>query len=367
MPTPILVTKPALPSIDEYTTLIQSIWEKRWLTNNGPLHEQLKEDLKHYLGVQNISLYTNGHNALEAALHALNLPRGSEVITTPYTFASTTHAIVRAGLKPVFCDISYDDYNIDVSKIEALITENTAAILPVHVYGTPCDVAAIDAIAKTHNLKVIYDAAHAFGVKLGDTPLCAFGDASMLSFHATKVFNTVEGGAVVSNSPEIIAEADKYKNFGMVGQEDFDEPGTNAKMSEFHAAMGICNLRHVDESIASRKKICDAYDAAFKGVRGIKVLSRADGVASNYAYYPVVIEDAYGMTRDELCALLAAEGIFARKYFYPIITEFTCYKGVYDSAAVPVALDVSKRVLSLPLYDSMTDDEVGRVISAILP
>jgi len=364
---PILVTKPSLPPFDEYTTLIQQIWQNRWLTNSGPLHTELQKNLAAYLNLseKNISLFTNGHQALEAAIHALNLPKGSEVITTPYTFASTTHAIIRSGLMPVFCDISLDDYNIDVTKIESLITENTSAILPVHVYGTPCNVDKIQEIADKYNLKVIYDAAHAFGVTLNGKSLCSFGDASMLSFHATKVFNTVEGGAIISRHAEVSAAADLYKNFGMEGQEDFMEPGTNAKMSEFHAAMGICNLRHIGESIAARKKVCDAYDAAFGSVAGLKILNRVEGVVSNYAYYPILVEDSFPMNRDELADLLREHDIFSRRYFYPIVTEFSCYKGKYPFAEDSVAKDVSERILCLPLYDTMTGEDVERVLETI--
>lgn len=365
MSLPIPVTRPSLPPFEEYTSLIKSIWENRWLTNSGPLHQQLEENLKQYLRVPYLSLYTNGHNALEAAIHACNLPKGSEVITTPYTFASTTHAIVRCGLKPVFCDISYEDYNIDVTKIEELITENTLAILPVHVYGTPCDVEEIDRIAKKHNLKVIYDAAHSFGVELNGQPITSFGDVSMLSFHATKVFNTVEGGAVVSADKSIIEKADRYKNFGMVGTEDFTEPGTNAKMSEFHAAMGLANLHHMEESIAVRKKICEEYDSALSNVDGVKLLSRDPAVRSNYAYYPVVLEDNYPLNREELCAKFAEKNIFPRKYFYPIVTEFSCYKGRTGFPEGSIALDVSKRVLCLPLYDTLGSNYISDICSGI--
>lgn len=364
---PILVTKPTLPPFEEYTSLIQKIWENRWLTNSGPLHNQLQNDLAAYLNLtkENISLFTNGHQALEAAIHALNLPKGSEVITTPYTFASTTHAIVRSGLKPVFCDISYEDYNIDVTEIEALITDKTSAILPVHVYGTPCNVDKIQEIADKHGLKVIYDAAHAFGVNLNGKSLCSFGDASMLSFHATKVFNTVEGGAIISKHSDVIQIADRYKNFGMESQDDFVEAGTNAKMSEFHAAMGICNLRHIEESIAVRKQVCETYDAALSGVDGIKILKRGDGVVSNYAYYPILVEDSFPLSRDELAEVLREQEIFSRKYFYPIVTEFSCYKGKYPFAEDSVAKDVSERILCLPLYDTMNENQVEFIRNSI--
>lgn len=366
MSSPIPVTRPSLPPFEEYTSLIKSIWENRWLTNSGPLHQQLEENLKQYLRAPYLSLYTNGHNALEAAIHACNLPKGSEVITTPYTFASTTHAIVRCGLNPVFCDISYEDYNIDVTKIEELITENTSAILPVHVYGTPCDVEGIDRIAKKYDLKVIYDAAHAFGVELNGQPITSFGDVSMLSFHATKVFNTVEGGAVVSADKSIIEKADRYKNFGMVGTEDFTEPGTNAKMSEFHAAMGLANLKHMDHSIAIRKRVCDAYDAAFRHVDGIKLLARSFSVQSNYAYYPIVLDVDYPLSRDALYEKFVSSHIYPRRYFYPIVTEYSSYNDKYGLSRSSVALDVSKHVLCLPVYDTMACSDVQRIIDVLL-
>ena len=253
-----------------------------------------------------------------------------------------------------------------MTKIEELITEKTSAILPVHVYGTPCNVDKIQEIAERYGLKVIYDAAHAFGVTLNGKTLCSIGDASMLSFHATKVFNTVEGGAIISRHAEVTAVADRYKNFGMEGQEDFVEAGTNAKMSEFHAAMGICNLRHIEESVAARKKVCEAYDAALRGVAGLRILKRAEGVVSNYAYYPILVEDAFPLSRDELAEVLREQEIFSRKYFYPIVTEFSCYKGKYPFAEDSVAKYVSKRILCLPLYDTMTDEDVDYILSRVV-
>ena len=253
-----------------------------------------------------------------------------------------------------------------MTKIEELITENTSAILPVHVYGTPCNVDKIQEIVDRHGLKVIYDAAHAFGVTLNGRSLCSFGDASMLSFHATKVFNTVEGGAIISRHAEAAAAADRYKNFGMEGQEDFVEAGTNAKMSEFHAAMGICNLRHIGESIAARKKVCEAYDAALGSVAGLRILKRAEGVVSNYAYYPVLVEDAFPLSRDELAEVLREQEIFSRKYFYPIVTEFSCYKDMYPFAENSVAKYVSERILCLPLYDTLPKDIIYKIIELIV-
>jgi len=362
MSSPIFVTRPTLPPFEEYTALIKTIWENRWLTNSGPLHQQLAGELKRYLNINNISLFTNGHSALEAVIHCMHLPKGSEIITTPYTFASTTHAIVRNGLKPVFCDISYDDYNIDTTKIEEHVTDKTSAILPVHVYGTPCHVEEIARIAKKYGLKVIYDAAHAFGVEIDGRSVSSFGDASMFSFHATKVFNTIEGGAVVSTDKQIIDEADRYKNFGMEGQEDFTDVGMNAKLSEFHAAMGIANMKYLDESIAVRKSICDAYDEALKGIDGIKLLNhRWHGLKSNYAYYPIVITDNYPIDRDDVCAKLAEHEIYPRKYFSPIVTEFSCYKEMYTFSEDSIAQDVSQRVMCLPLYDTMTIEIVDQI------
>ncbi|WP_042699468.1 DegT/DnrJ/EryC1/StrS family aminotransferase [Methanocorpusculum bavaricum] len=362
---PILVTRPTLPPFEEYTALISKIWENRWLTNSGPLHQQLAGELKKYLNISNISLFTNGHSALEVAVHCTHLPKGSEVITTPYTFASTTHAIVRNGCKPVFCDISYDDYNIDTTKIEELITDNTSAILPVHVYGTPCHVDEITRIAKKHDLKVIYDAAHAFGVEIAGRSVSSFGDATMLSFHATKVFNTIEGGAVISPDKRITDAADQFKNFGMEGNDDYIDVGTNAKMSEFQAAMGVANLKYVDQNIGIRKILCDRYTELLQGVEGVRVLARPKNVKSNYAYYPILIEEEYELTRDQVCDKLAENEIYARKYFYPIVTEYSCYKGKSGFPNDSVAKDVSMKVICLPLYDTM-DVSIVDKISALL-
>ena len=361
----ILVTRPTLPPFEEYTTLIKQIWENRWLTNAGPLHQQLAAELKKYLHINNISLFTNGHNALEAAIHCMHLPKGSEFITTPYTFASTTHAIVRNGLTPVFCDISYEDYNIDVTKIEELITDKTSAILPVHVYGTPCNVDEIDRIAKKHDLKVIYDAAHAFGVEIDGRSVASYGDASMLSFHATKVFNTVEGGAIVSPDKEITDEGDHYKNFGMEGHEDFTDFGTNAKLSEFHAAMGIANLRHIDESINKRCILCEQYDQVFSDIDGMKFLKHSRNIKSNYVYYPVLFEENAPITRDEAVDILEKNEIYPRKYFHPIVTEYSCYKKKYSKIAFTIAKDVSEKVLCLPLYDDM-DNKIPELVASVL-
>lgn len=348
---PVNVVQPSLPPFEEYTSLIKTIWANHWLTHSGPLHEQLRNQLANYLHVPNISLYTNGHQALEAVIHALNVT--GEVITTPYTFISTTHAIVRNGLKPVFCDISYDDYNIDVTMIEDLISDKTSAIVPVHVYGTPCNVIEIERIAKKYDLKVIYDAAHAFGVEVHGRPITLYGDASMLSFHATKVFNTIEGGAVISSNKDLTDYTDRYRRFGLNETEDYIEFGTNAKMNEFQAAMGILNLKYIDQSIYYRKEVSEIYNEMLREVPGIKLLpSRADAKA-NYAYYPILVEDAYPLTRDELYARLAAHNIVTKKYFHPLVTGYSCYSKAYATENTPVAKQVSERVLTLPIYDTL--------------
>jgi len=364
MSLPINVTRPTLPSFEEYTELIRPIWENRWLTHSGPLHEQLKEQLGRYLNTPNVSLYTNGHQALEAAIHALNLT--GEVITTPYTFISTTHAITRNGLTPKFCDISYDDYNIDVSQLESHITEKTSAIVPVHVYGTPCKVQEIERIAKKYNLKVIYDAAHAFGVKINGRSVTDWGDASMLSFHATKVFNTIEGGAIVSPQKSITDYTDKYRRFGMDETEDYIQIGTNAKMNEFQAAMGILNLKYIERSIDHRKAVSDIYNSILDDVEGIKLVSSCENIKYNFAYFPIIVEDAYPLTRNELYSKLSEHNIITKKYFSPLVTEYSCYNKIYDSNDTPIAKDVSRRVLTLPIYDTLdyqTANNIAEIIS----
>lgn len=291
----------------------------------GVKHKQLQAELEKYLGVPHVALYTNGHLALENVIAAMNLPEGGEVITTPFTFASTTHAIVRNGLIPVFCDVNDRDYTMDVTKIEDLITDRTVAIVPVHVYGNICDVEEIDRIAKKYGLKVIYDAAHAFAVKYKGVSTACFGDASMFSFHATKVFNTIEGGAVCFKDDSWVQLLNDQKNFGIHGPESVCFVGGNAKMNEFQAAMGICNLRHLDEEIAKRKKVVERYRERLSGVEGIKLSAIQENVESNYAYFPVVF-DGYKYTRNEIYEMLQEQGITARKYFYPLTNSFECYR-----------------------------------------
>lgn len=353
------VTRSSLPPFEDYINEIKPIWDNHYLTNQGPIHERFRDKLKEYLCSSGITLFTNGHLALEAALSTL--PVKGEIVTTPYTFASTTHAIVRNGFKPVFCDINFDNYTIDTNKIESLITEKTVAILPVHVYGNPCDVYTIDKIAKKYNLKVIYDAAHVFGVRIDDIPITQFGDISMLSFHATKVFHSVEGGALVYNAPEYERSFDLYKNFGISGADSVELAGFNAKMSEFHAAMGVVNLKYINNEIAKRKKVYDEYGRLLKEIKGIKIPTSETNVEQNYAYYPVVIMEEYSLTRDELFDKLKDNGIFARKYFYPIITDFNCYKNEYDSKETPIAKYVSDRVITLPIYGDLDLDIVKEI------
>lgn len=363
----IQVTRSSMPSLEEYIEEIRPIFESRWLTNMGPVHEKFRGQLKEYLGVPEISLFVNGHLALEIAIHALGLRiPGGEVITTPFTFVSTTHAIVRNGLKPVFCDIKPDDYTIDPEKIEALITDRTVAIIPVHVYGRLCDVDAIQAIADRHHLKVIYDAAHAFGVTYNGIGAGNFGDASMFSFHATKVFNTIEGGAIAFREVQYFKKLRELKNFGLHGREDVTEIAGNAKMDEFRAAMGICNLRRVNECIAARALAAKRYDERLGGVEGIRLCTIQKDVAPNHAYYPVYFDEkVFGKSRDEVFAQLAANDIFARKYFYPAVNEMTCYRADYPQDT-PVAHDVSARILTLPMYEGLSAEDVDRICDIVL-
>lgn len=359
----IQVTRSSMPEFEEYIDEIRELWDSHWLTNMGVKHKELEEGLLKYLQTKNISLFTNGHLALECIIAALNLT--GEVITTPFTFASTTHAIVRNGLIPVFCDINPEDYTIDVNKIEDLITEKTSAIIPVHVYGNVCNIKEIERIAKKHNLKVIYDSAHTFGVKVNGVGIANFGDASMFSFHATKVFNTIEGGAVTFNDESLKKKLKELKNFGITGSESVKYVAGNAKMNEFQAAMGICNLRHVDEEINKRMLVVEKYNSKLENVNGIKVWKPQEGITSNYAYYPVVF-DNYKYNRDEVFEKLKNEGIIARKYFYPLTNSFDCYKDNFKVNETPIARYISERVLTLPLYSDLSLDDVNRICDIIL-
>ena len=359
----ILVTRSSMPTLDEYVAEIAPLWESHWLTNMGVKHQQLEADLKRYLGIDEIALFTNGHNALECVLEAMGL--SGKVITTPFTFASTTHAIVRKGLTPVFADIKPDDYTLDPAKIEELIDDETCAIVPVHVYGNLCDVDAIWDIAKKHGLKVIYDAAHAFGVRRDGVSAAAFGDASMFSFHATKVFNTIEGGAVCFRDGNLKELLDQWKNFGITGLEEVEYVGGNAKMNEFCAAMGICNLRHVDDEIAKRRVVAERYWERLEDIEGLKVCRPAAGIKANYAYMPVVFEDDCGTTRDEVFAKLREHSIFSRKYFFPLVSDYACYQGRFDSSKTPVAKHVADRVLTLPMAADLALEDVDRICNIV--
>ena len=358
------VTRSSMPSFDEYCDEIKDIWDSRWLTNHGKKVQGLETELKNYLDVNNVVLYTNGHLALEAAISFFNFPKGSEIITTPFTFISTTNAIIRCGMVPVFCDIKEDDYTIDPSKIEALISDKTVAILPVHVYGNICEIEAIDKIAKKHNLKVIYDAAHAFGVKYKGKGIATFGDISMFSFHATKVFHTIEGGCLCFNDSSMKTPLEHQKDFGIVDAESCEYVGGNAKMNEFQASMGICNLRHINDYIDKRKVLVDHYNGRLSNDKGIKLLGPQDFVLSNYAYYPVVF-DKFKKTRDDIKKTLADNNIGARKYFFPLTNEFLSTKNKYRGDT-PVALSVSKKVLTLPLYSDLTIEDVDKICDLIL-
>ena len=361
------VTRSSMPLFEEYCEEIRPLWESHWLTNKGTLHEKLRVALQDYLGVQHVALYTNGHLALEGILSALELPKGGEVITTPFTFVSTTHAIVRCGLTPVFCDINEADYTIDCQKIESLITERTVAIAPVHVYGNLCAVEQIEALARQYHLKVVYDAAHAFGVTKNGIGVANFGDASMLSFHATKVYNTIEGGAVCFNDDALVQVLDDWKNFGIRGQESCGYIGGNAKMNEFQAAMGLCNLRHIDACIAARAILAQRYRERLGGASGIRLCSPQPGVKTNYAYMPVIF-DGFRHSRDEVFESLKQRGILARKYFYPLTCDLECYQGYpfAKTAATPVARRIASQVLTLPIYSDMEVDTVDQICDAIL-
>ncbi len=361
----IFVTRPSMPPFEEYAAMLRPLWTSRWLTNMGAYHARLERQLAAYLQVPGLSLFSNGHLALEGALQAAGL--SGEVITTPFTFASTVHAIVRQGLTPVLCDVKSEDGTLDETKLESLITEKTTAIVPVHVYGHCCNVEAIGQIAGKYGLKVIYDAAHAFGVTLNGRGIGTFGDMSMFSFHATKVFNTVEGGAVAFKDPALWDKLYAIKDFGIRDEETVAEVGGNAKMNEFQAAMGLCNLRYVDNNIARRKVLFERYRERLAGTPGIRFFTpRADAVP-NYAYMPVCIEpEAFGTDRDAVFAALRAKGIYPRKYFYPIASEYACYRERFAAVSLPQALQLSRQVLTLPLYSDLELRDVDRICDLIL-
>lgn len=368
------VTRSSMPPMEEYFAEVAPLWESRWLTNMGEKHRELEAKLGERLGVGNVCLFTNGHNALECAIEALGLGSDGrdEVVTTPFTFASTTHAIVRKGLKPVFVDVRESDLTLDPELVEQAVTSRTCAILPVHVYGNLCDVAAIRETADRHGLKVVYDAAHAFGVERRDPATgewrgaVSFGDASMLSFHATKVFNTIEGGAVCFEDPALRDVLNRWKNFGIVGPESVECAGGNAKMNEFCAAMGLCNLRHFDEEVAKRKAVAERYWGNLEGVPGAAALRPGEGVRPNYAYMPVLFDpEAFGSTRDDVLEALAAEGFGARRYFHPLVSDYACYRNLYSSKDTPVAKRAAERVLCLPMYADLALEDVDAICRVV--
>jgi len=360
----IYVTKPFLPSLDEFNVQLKKIWDIGILTNNGPLHEEFKEKLS-IMCSSNISLFANGHMALETAIKAMEFPIGSEIITTPFTFVSTTHAIINNGLIPVFCDIKLTDYTIDESKIESLITDKTCAILAVHVYGHPCNVEKIEEIAKKNNLKVIYDAAHAFDVEINNESLLKHGDVSMVSFHATKLFHTIEGGMLACNDNEMIRKINIMKNFGITGPETVEFIGINAKMNEIQAAMGLTLLPHLEEIVNKRCQLYNLYKKELFEIEGIKLVELPNNIKYNYAYLPILINEKYSLNRDELCKLLEQNNIYSRKYFSPCTNEFECYKGKYKNDNLKNSEYVSKRIITLPLYPDLSIEDVEKICSVI--
>lgn len=364
MEKPIFVTRSFMPPFEEYMEEIRPLWESHKITNMGIKHKELEDGLRRYLDVTDISLMVNGHMALELAIQAMNLT--GEVITTPFTFASTTHAIVRNGLTPVFCDINPVTYTIDVDRIEELITDRTSAIVPVHVYGNICDVEKIQDIADRYGLKIIYDAAHAFGETYKGIGIGNFGDASMFSFHATKVFHTIEGGAVCFSDEAFGLDLYRLKNFGIRGQELVDFVGANAKMNEFQAAMGICNLRYVDGEIEKRKNVFEQYVERLSGIEGIQLMEEQPEVRHNYAYFPVVFDEkTFGASRDEVFQALAEREVFCRKYFYPLTSAYDCYASQYDVSETPVAKRISASVLTLPMYAELEEERIDRICEVI--
>ena len=359
------VTRSSMPSYEEYCEEIKDLWESRWLSNAGAKHKTFEAQLQEYLGVPYLTLFANGHVGLEVAINAFDLK--GEVITTPYTHCSTTHSIVRNGLTPVFCDVNDRDFTIDADQIEKYITDKTCAIVATHVYGGACDVVAIEAIAKKHNLKVIYDAAHAFGVTVNGKGIASYGDASMFSCHATKVFHTIEGGITAFADKAVLDKTNKLINFGFISHEEVAYVSTNARMNEYEAAMGICNLRHIDAEIARRKAAYDRCVERLSGVPGIKLIAPQPGVKHNYSYFPVFF-DGYKYDRSQVQALLEKENIFARKYFYPLTSELACYAEQYGAsvANTPVAKKAAECVLTLPMYADLTVADVDRICDAIL-
>lgn len=356
------VTRTTLPPFEEYCEQIRKIWDSHIMTNMGEEHERFERELKSFLGCRGLRLFANGHLALEAAVRVMNLPAGSEIITTPFTFPSTVHAVVRCGFVPVFCDVLAEDGTMDSSLAEKLINGNTSAILPVHVYGNPCDTDSFEQLASKHGLKLIFDAAHTFGVKYKGKSLVCRGDASILSFHATKVFSTIEGGAVCYSDEALSEPLENERNFGIRDYESCVAAGGNAKMNEFQAAMGICNLKHVNDDIARRQELSDCYHACLDGRPGVRILSPRAGTETNGAYLPVILEHG----RDAVYEALRKEGIMCRKYFYPLVSRMECYTGRLPEGDTPVAATLASGVLALPIYPDLTPKEAEMVSRRLL-
>lgn len=361
----IFVTRSSMPPYEEYIEAIKPLWDSHWLTNMGKYHQELEKQLGEYLDVPELSLMVNGHMALELAIQAMGFPEDAEVITTPFTFISTTHAIVRNHLKPVFCDVKMHDGTIDESKIEDLITDRTVAIVPVHVYGNVCNVEEIQRIADQYGLKVIYDAAHAFGVKYKGRGIGNYGDASVFSFHATKVFHTIEGGAIAFSDSALYDKLYNLKNFGIRGEELVVSIGANAKMNEFSAIMGLCNLMHIEEVIQKRKKRYDGYAEGLREVKGIQMIGDHRRADHNYAYFPIFVEDDFPVDRDSLCEKLKEQDIYTRKYFYPLAADQACFRNRYRDCTLECARDLARRVLVLPIYEDLEMEQISRIVKFI--
>lgn len=364
---PVYVTRPTMPPFNEYTDYLRGIWERRWLTNEGVLHQELERRLCEYLGVEHLSLFCNGTIALLVALNALRINSG-EVITTPFTFPATAHVLFWNGIRPVFCDIDEATLNLDPNRIERLIGPDTKAILAVHVYGTPCDVDAIQTIADRHGLRVIYDAAHGFGVKYRGRSILEYGDLSMLSFHATKLFTTIEGGALISRTAAQQHRINFLKNFGIAGEEEVIGPGINGKLNEFQAAFGLLHLRMVEDEIARRKVVANIYRERLASVTGLKLLQELPDTEPNYGYFSVLVDAGeYGMSRDELFWVLRSCNIISRKYFYPLVSRASCYAALpsADPARLPTAERTAGRVLCLPIYGTLGSQTVHRICDVI--
>lgn len=363
---PTFVTLPALPPLEEFVEYLKQIWDSKMLTNNGPFHQQFENELAEYLGVKYLSVFTNGTLALVTALQALRIT--GEVITTPYSFVATTHSLWWNNIKPVFADIEPDHFNLDPDKVEAAITPQTTAIMPVHVYGYPCKLERFQQIASAYGLKLIYDAAHAFGVKINGNSVLNYGDLSILSFHATKVFNTFEGGAIICPDERIKKRIDFLKNFGFVDKTTAIEPGINAKMNELQAAVGLLQLKYVDEYILKRKTIAEVYRKQLKGISGLSFLNDIDGVSQSDTYFPIFIDsEKYGKTRDELYETLKERNIYTARYFYPLISHFPTYRGLPSARKenLPVAEKVTEQVLCLPIFPELRNSVIKEIIEVL--